>query len=115
MLLEFASAFLTLGLVQRWGERWPRWVPGLAGKGIPWRLVVRIAVLGALALSAVVGYFLVLFTWLGPHEGWRSPMTDSPAWAGWLMAAFYVPSLLWPVGLWVAIVGFWRRHARASQ
>lgn len=35
------GAILTLGLVQRWGERWPFWVPVLRGRSInPWLAIV---------------------------------------------------------------------------
>ncbi len=34
------GAVLTLGLVQRWGEVFPRWMIGLAGRRVPIRLAV---------------------------------------------------------------------------
>ena len=34
------GAMLTLGLVQRWGERFPRWMIGLAGRRVPIALAV---------------------------------------------------------------------------
>jgi hypothetical protein len=34
-VVDLAGAFLTLGLVQRWGEVFPRWVPFLSGKRVP--------------------------------------------------------------------------------
>src|SRR5690606_29358572 len=32
------GSVLTLGLVYRWGERFPRWMPWLAGRRVPIRL-----------------------------------------------------------------------------
>lgn len=46
---------LTLGLIMRWGERFPRWIPGVAGRPVP---VALAAVPGAIAAA--------LFTFGGP-------------------------------------------------
>ncbi|MFI7251094.1 hypothetical protein [Micromonospora chalcea] len=46
------GAVLTLGLVARWGERFPRWMPGLAGRRVPVLLAVIPAGLVALAVLA---------------------------------------------------------------
>jgi hypothetical protein len=35
--LAVGGAILTLGLVQRWGEVFPRWIPFLGGKRVPIR------------------------------------------------------------------------------
>jgi hypothetical protein len=48
-----AGAMLTLGLVQRWGEVFPRWMIGLAGRRVPIALAVVPASLVAVLL--VVG------------------------------------------------------------
>nr|WP_258544801.1 hypothetical protein [Micromonospora provocatoris] len=46
------GAVLTLGLVAGWGERFPRWLPGLAGRRVPVLLAVIPAGLVALAVLA---------------------------------------------------------------
>ncbi|TDC38287.1 hypothetical protein E1211_07585 [Micromonospora sp. 15K316] len=46
------GAVLTLGLVQRWGERFPRWMVGLAGRRVPVKLAVIPATLVAVAVTA---------------------------------------------------------------
>ncbi|MET8040129.1 hypothetical protein ABZU25_04585 [Micromonospora sp. NPDC005215] len=46
------GAILTLGLVQRWGERFPRWMIGLAGRRVPVKLAVVPATLVAIAVTA---------------------------------------------------------------
>ncbi|SCE68266.1 hypothetical protein [Micromonospora chokoriensis] len=53
-LAAFATvgAILTLGLVQRWGERFPRWVVGLAGRRVPVKLAVLPATVVALSVTA---------------------------------------------------------------
>jgi hypothetical protein len=70
------GATLTLGLVQRWGERFPRWLPGLAGRRVP----VKLAVVPATVVSV-----LVTSAGLGLIAG-----MDRFEWV-------YLPSLLWPV------------------
>ncbi|MGC4748366.1 hypothetical protein ACLQ28_22330 [Micromonospora sp. DT201] len=44
------AGLLVLGLVQRWGQQFPRWVPGLRGRRVPPLLAVLPAGLVALAL-----------------------------------------------------------------
>ncbi|WFF03085.1 hypothetical protein [Micromonospora sp. WMMD964] len=53
-LAAFATvgAILTLGLAQRWGERFPRWMLGLAGRRVPVRLAVLPAALVAISVTA---------------------------------------------------------------
>ena len=53
-LAAFATvgAILTLGLVQRWGERFPRWMLGLAGRRVPVTLAVVPATLVAISVTA---------------------------------------------------------------
>ncbi|MRR28967.1 hypothetical protein EG834_01220 [bacterium] len=45
------GALLTLGLVQRWGEVFPRWMVGLAGRRVPIGLAVIPALLAAVLLD----------------------------------------------------------------
>lgn len=73
------GAILTLGLVQRWGERFPRWLPGLAGRPVP----VRLAVVPALVVSALV-------TSAGLGLTSNASRFTGGFW-------FYLPQLLWPV------------------
>ncbi|TDQ51626.1 hypothetical protein [Actinorugispora endophytica] len=49
-LFALAGAVLTLGLTQRWGEVFPRWMIGLAGRRVP----VSLAVVPASAVSALL-------------------------------------------------------------
>lgn len=48
--LCFVGAVLTLGLVQRWGEVFPRWIPLLRGRRVPILLAVIPGALGAIML-----------------------------------------------------------------
>jgi hypothetical protein len=77
-----AGAVLTLGLAQRWGERFPRWLVGLAGRRVPIMFAVApAAVVSVLVTSAGIGFLgnLEVFERLSAGE--------------WI----YLPQLLWPV------------------
>ncbi|MEV6810612.1 hypothetical protein [Micromonospora sp. NPDC051296] len=86
------GAILTLGLVQRWGERFPRWMVGLAGRRVPVRLaVVPAAVVAVAVLAASMGY-------LGSPNFWAlagglsmaaAPILFFPLWGLALGAAAY--------------------------
>ncbi|MEU9372317.1 hypothetical protein AB0D94_00810 [Streptomyces sp. NPDC048255] len=95
---------LTLGLVQRWGEVVPGWIPGLRGRRIPPLAVVVPAALGAAAVTliAVPG----AFHW---STGMAAP--GAPTGAGWwLMTLCYAPLVLWGPLLAVVTVAYWRRR-----
>lgn len=85
------GAVLTLGLVQRWGEVFPRWMVGLAGWPVPIRLATVPAILVAVFVtSASVGFltadgFLTLFT--GGLSLATLPMLLWPLWGVALGAA----------------------------
>ena len=50
------GAALMLGLVQRWGERFPHWMPGLAGRRVPLALaIVPAALVSVLLMVGGVG------------------------------------------------------------
>jgi len=77
-----AGAGLTLGLTQRWGEVFPGWAVGLAGKPVPPALAVVPAALASVVVtSAGLGYVRAFLRSGIPEEGW----------------AMVVPGVLWPV------------------
>ncbi|WP_250035354.1 hypothetical protein [Paractinoplanes maris] len=52
------GAVLTLGLVQRWGEVFPRWMPGVAGRRVPIKLATVPATLVTIfVMSASVAFY----------------------------------------------------------
>ncbi|MEV7553983.1 hypothetical protein AB0N89_30570 [Amycolatopsis sp. NPDC089917] len=53
-----AVAFLALGLVQPWGETWPRWIPFVGGKPVSARKVVITPSLGVPATTVYAGLFV---------------------------------------------------------
>jgi hypothetical protein len=87
-----AGALLTLGLVQGWGEVFPRWMPGVGGKRVPPALAIVPATLVAvLVINAGLTF-------------WRRVLLGTTVFSltGGDWAAL-VPELLWP--LWGAALG----------
>lgn len=86
-LVSEGVALLTLGLVKPWGERFPRWVPRLAGRRIPPAPVVAVAATGAVALQLIVAFAF-------RNPGVPGLGFSSTAWEV-LFYACYAPLLLW--------------------
>ncbi|ATO14845.1 hypothetical protein CO540_14275 [Micromonospora sp. WMMA2032] len=90
------GAVLTLGLVARWGERFPRWLPGLAGRPVPVLLAVVPAGLVALAVLAASLDLLAAPEFADLIREGNSaalPMALWPVWAVALAAAAYAYQL----------------------
>lgn len=95
------GAVLTLGLYQRWGEAFPRWMPGLAGRRVPVLLAVVPATVVAVAVLPA-GLSLVA---VGLEGGQLALTADSWGAVG--------PALLWPlwsVALGAATYAYWLRR-----
>ncbi|MGH8827844.1 MAG: hypothetical protein ACRDVZ_09685 [Jiangellaceae bacterium] len=83
---------LTLGLVRRWGEVFPGWVPRLGGRAVPVGLaVVPATIVAVLVFSGGTSMFLA-----ASDQGGALELT----WENW---AAIGPTLLWPV--WGAALG----------
>ncbi|MFD3655276.1 hypothetical protein [Streptomyces sp. NPDC058620] len=107
-LFAEALGLLTLGLVHRWGEELPRWVPVLGGRRIP---------VSAAVIPASLGAVLVTLITLTGAFGWND--ADNMGAAGspdgghyWLMTACYLPLLAWGPLLAVVTVAYYRRRRR---
>lgn len=95
---------LSLGLVQRWGEVVPRWIPWLGGRRIPTLAAVVPAALGAVAVTLVT--VLAAFHW---NTSMAAP--GAPTGAGWwLMTVCYAPLVLWGPLLALVTAAYWRRR-----
>lgn len=97
------GAVLMLGLVQRWGEVFPRWMIGLAGRRVP----IALAVVPASIISA-----LLAVTGIAISSGWAQ-MAGAAAANGEDMWVFVGPILLFPVwgaALAVATLGYYYRR-----
>jgi hypothetical protein len=101
-----AVALIAFGLVKRWGEVAPRWIPFIGGRRVnPYAAIIP-ATLGGLSLIAIWTY------------GFRDVFTDhfipfsSPAWKA-LMIACYAPLQLWGPALLVLTWAYYRRRISA--
>ncbi|GGR31377.1 hypothetical protein WEB32_01460 [Streptomyces netropsis] len=101
---------LSLGLVQRWGEVFPRWLPFIGGRRVPVWFAVTSAGLGSLALMCLT---------VNGAFHWNAPDTmgapESPkGTAALVMGVCYAPLLLWGPLLAVVTVAYAiRRRPRA--
>lgn len=110
--IALGGAGLTLGLIQKWGEVFPRWIPLLRGKRVP----IPLAVFPASVVSVLVtaaGLMLVRLTLIGKldvilGEG----VLGAKNWAA------LAPEMLWP--LWGAALAaatlayYYRRRGRCE-
>ncbi len=116
ILLSIVSellAFAAVGLVSRWGEVVPRWIPVLHGRRVPTLCAVVPATLGATVLT-------LLWTWtavsmsLGLRIDGRPPAQHAIVgftdWQGLVAVAAYAPLLLWGPLLAAVTVSYWRRR-----
>ncbi|MGW7582132.1 hypothetical protein ACWGKU_07700 [Kitasatospora sp. NPDC054768] len=104
-----ALALLCFGLVARWGEVWPRWIPVLGGRPVPVLAAVVPAGLGSAALM-VFPYAMVMFSLGLTIRGDRHIGLITH---GWQTVAFwfgYLPLAAWGPLLAVLTVHYYRRR-----
>lgn len=87
--VAIAGAGLTLGLGQRWGEIFPRWLPLLGGRRVPPALAIVPATLVSILVTSA-GLMFVRLTLLGT-AGEVFTFIGREDWAA------LAPELLWPV------------------
>ncbi|MFF0745709.1 hypothetical protein ACFYVL_35485 [Streptomyces sp. NPDC004111] len=104
-------ALLTLGLVRRWGEVLPRWVPWLGGRTIPTAAAMVPALAGALVVTLVT--VLGALEW-NAVDNMGAPEAPEGFKYG-LMTAAYVPLLAWGPLLFVVAVAYGRRRRRTGR
>jgi hypothetical protein len=97
------GAVLTLGLTQRWGQAFPRWMIGLAGRRVPIALaVVPASIVSVLLMVGGIGI------WSGMGQ-----LAEGAAATGQNMWIVVGPTLLFPVwgaALAVATLGYYYRR-----
>jgi hypothetical protein len=107
-----ALAFLTVGLVSRWGEVVPGWVPLMGGRGVPVAAAVLPAGAGALALTVLGGLFTVSLALGRKITGQRLAGPGLPS--GWfqhlVFDVAYLPLLAWGPLLALVTVAYYRRR-----
>ncbi|MET7305198.1 hypothetical protein [Embleya sp. NPDC005575] len=100
-------AMLALGLVQRWGEVVPKWIPYLGGRTVNrWAATIP-ALLGATLLTTVG--CMAVFVW-NSSENMGAPESPTGV-AYWVMTLAYAPLLLWGPALAIAAVAYFRRRS----
>jgi hypothetical protein len=116
-LVSEVLAFAAYGLICRWGEIWPRWVPLLHGRHIPAAVAVVPAAAGSVVLT-------VLWTWTTslalagrtvqgePHH---DPGLTFQTWQGTTMLLVYAPLVLWGPLLGALTVHYHRRRRSAVR
>ncbi|WP_139131958.1 hypothetical protein [Micromonospora chersina] len=96
------AGLLVLGLTQRWGQQFPRWVPGLRGRQVPRLLAVVPAGVAALTL--------VTYGVLSTAVLVRQVLTGDTQWSdvreGWAVTATLLVFLCWGAALGVTTTGY---------
>jgi hypothetical protein len=87
-VMSGAGAILTHGLVARWGERFPRWLPVIGGRDVPPRLAIVPAGAVAVVLPPA-GLMQIESSFSTSDWGATAPMTLWLLWAAGLAAATY--------------------------
>ncbi|MFC4913312.1 hypothetical protein [Actinomadura gamaensis] len=105
-----AAAFLTVGLVSTWGERFPRWIPVLGGRRVPTLAAVIPAALGAALIT-----FICAFFFFGAKANDNFHKTFAHAWQLDLLYACYAPLLAWGPLLAIVTAAYYRRRRAESR
>jgi hypothetical protein len=99
------GAILTLGLIQDWGTRFPRWMPFIGGRPVPSDLAVVPALAAAFTVTSAGLMFVRLVA--GGRLGEAFVFADE---VGWTAIA---PELIWPLwGIALALAAFSYRERR---
>ncbi|MGC9499296.1 hypothetical protein [Streptomyces sp. WG7] len=118
-VLSEAFAFTAIGLVARWGEVFPRWVPFLRGRRVPRRAAVLPAAIGAAGLTLLFTLLFIASEIRGTTIRGSDLPADYPSRAGgWEAAWFYfcyAPLILWGPLLGVLTVAYWKRRSAAER
>ena len=110
-VLTVLVAVLGFGLIRRWGEVVPGWVPRLGGRTIPPLVPIIVSGIGSAVLLGLIGSVLAKFVlaWTGTVPGWTPDVGMTAGERAFLLTC-YVPFFLWPVAIAVALIGYARRR-----
>ncbi|GAA2263182.1 hypothetical protein GCM10009853_015410 [Glycomyces scopariae] len=97
------GAVLTLGLIQRWGEVFPRWMIGLRGKRVPPMLAVVPAVLVSVLITSAAWMYV------------RVVAIDGVTLSTWPLTLPEVFWVVWGAALFVAAIAYHRRRRGACD
>ena len=111
-------AFAATGLVARWGEVFPGWIPGLRGRPVPASAATVAAATGTTILTLLWTWLAISFA-LGRRVDGTPLAGEGPlgfdGWKGLLAIAAYAPLLLWGPLLGALTVSYWRRRRASSR
>ncbi|WP_210747821.1 hypothetical protein [Actinomadura latina] len=111
-------AFTAVGLIARWGEVFPRWVPWVRGRRVPITAAVIPAAVGAAILTVL--WTVSIVNGLVFRETIQGrPLPDGfpihfGSWEGVLGVVAYAPLVAWGPLLGVVTVAYFRRRVRSS-
>ncbi|MFJ1745107.1 hypothetical protein ACIOJD_02520 [Streptomyces sp. NPDC088116] len=118
-VLSEVLAFTAFGLIARWGEVFPRWIPVLRGRRVPMKAAIVPATTGATILTVLFSVLFVVSEIRGTTIRGDVLSADAPSRAGgWEVAWFYlcyVPLALWGPLLAVLTVAYWNRRRAAGN
>lgn len=107
------GSILTLGLIQKWGEVFPRWFPLIGGKRVPISLAVIPAFIVALPVTTAGFIFTFEFLSLTLHFTTTDSIILEQLWGAVGPMVFWIP---WGVFLGLsAIAYYYRRRGRCSH
>lgn len=115
-LVSELVAFTAVGLIARWGEVFPRWVPVLRGRRVPAMAAVVPASIGA-AILTVMWTLSVVNCLVFQETIQGRPLPEGfpihlHSWEGVLGALAYAPLIAWGPLLGAVTVAYYRRRAR---
>lgn len=118
-VLSEVFAFAAIGLIARWGEVFPRWIPFLRGRRVPRRAAVLLATIGAPSLTLLFTLLFIASEVRGTTIRGGDLPADYPSQAGgWEAAWFYLcyaPLTLWGPLLGVLTVAYWKRRSATER
>ncbi|MCQ6564027.1 hypothetical protein [Paenibacillus mendelii] len=111
--LCIAGGLLTLGLIQKWGERFPYWFPFIGGKRVPVLLAVIPATCVAIAVTSAGFVFTSSFIAVEFHLVSADNILLSQKWGAFGPMLFWIP---WGIALGLATIAYYlRRRGRCGH
>lgn len=103
-------AFLTVGLVADWGERVPRWIPGLGGRRIPAPAALIPAGTGAVLLTVLWSWTMTMLAFGRNIRGTESTGIVTHGWQTVAFVLAYAPLVAWGPLLGAVTIHYYRRR-----
>lgn len=115
-LVSELLAFTAFGLICRWGEVWPRWVPFLRERPVRRMAAVVPAALGSLCLTVLWGWTVVtaLLGYNIQGERVEENFTGFGSWENAIFTVAYAPLVVWGPLLAALTVHYYRRRRSSA-